>query len=67
MSELRQCAKNATHTAVHSKSVVQPYLGVRKPGLCGTGSGFESGALDVSHKAYTEIRNNVGRVALGIL
>lgn len=42
-----------------SKTLVQAYLGIKKPGLCGTGHGFNQGKLDVMHPAYQGIRDTI--------
>jgi hypothetical protein len=39
-----------------SKSLVQAYIGLVKPGLCGTGRAFTTGALDITHNAYDVIK-----------
>jgi hypothetical protein len=46
----------------NAKSLVQAFLGLSKPGLCGTGRGFEKGILNVMDDAYLGIRTTLGTV-----
>lgn len=63
-TELRSCIhdfQNAVEAklecSLHPKSIVQSYMGIRSPGICGTGHGFNNLILDVNHEAYVELRN----------
>jgi hypothetical protein len=49
---------------LHPKSIVQAYIGVRSPGTCGTGHGFNKELLDVNHAAYDELRRVMGQLCL---
>jgi hypothetical protein len=48
--------QEATNNKIHSKTLVQAFLGIRKPGLCGTHHGFNKSQLDVMHDAYRDVR-----------
>lgn len=52
----------ATRQAVHSKTITQAFIGIRTPGVCGTGHGFNNGQLDVMHPAYEAIRSAIAGV-----
>jgi hypothetical protein len=47
-----------------SKAIVQSYISIRSPGICGVGRAFEAGVLQVAHSAYDQIRNFVQRLIL---
>jgi hypothetical protein len=59
---LKTCVEGINGNAQNVKSLVQAYLGIKRPGLCGTGRGFESGALDVMHAAYAPIRDTLSKI-----
>ncbi|MEO1785209.1 DUF3226 domain-containing protein [Thermodesulfobium sp. 4217-1] len=50
-----ECLRESSEYNNINKSIVQAYLGCKKPGLCGTGRGFESGILDVNSSVYSKI------------
>lgn len=52
----RHCISQMSDGSAHVKTLVQAYIGILSPALCGTGRGFDSGNLDVMHDAYQEIR-----------
>jgi hypothetical protein len=63
-SDLHSCIQNfkiAVETqlecSLNPKSIVQSYMGIRSPGTCGTGHGFNKLVLNVDHEAYSELRN----------
>ncbi len=53
--EISQISEVHQEFSIHPKSLVQAYLGFRKPGLCGTGRGFEAQIFDASGSAYSGI------------
>lgn len=54
-----QCVESTTGESISPKSLVQVYISTYKPRLCGTGRGFESGVLKVTHDAYADIKNTL--------
>ena len=52
MSEYLKCLNERHHISLDEKAIVQIYISSKKPGLCGTGRGFEAGILDIEHKVY---------------
>lgn len=63
-SNLHSCFQSFQHSvetklgsSLHPKSIVQSYIGIRSPGTCGTGHGFNQEVLNVNHSAYSELRN----------
>lgn len=58
----QRCVAGTSASPVSPKALVQAYIGTLKPGLCGTGRGFESGVLNVMHTAYDNVRATIERV-----
>ena len=52
---LRVCIESICGEVISDKALTQIYISLKKPGLCGTGRGFESGILDVAHRAYEQV------------
>lgn len=59
---LSKCVNEIDAQIVHAKTLVQAYLGIVKPGRCGTGHGFNSGDLDVMNDSYKSIRESFERL-----
>lgn len=55
--EVARISQAHSEFSINPKSLVQSYLGFRKPGLCGTGRGFESQIFDASSEAYRGIHS----------
>lgn len=60
VNNFRTCAAGVLGAPVGAKALVQAFLGIRKPGLCGTGRGFENKILNVMHAAYNDVRTTLG-------
>lgn len=57
IQSLKSMVETKLGVSLHSKSLVQSYMGIRSPGLCGTGHGFNKSVLNVMHPAYAGVRN----------
>jgi len=60
IDNLGNCASGVLGSPVSAKALVQAFLGISKPGLCGTGRGFEKKILKVMDGAYNNIRTTLG-------
>lgn len=63
---VHNCVKQINDQPAAVKTLVQAYLGILDPTLCGTGRGFDSGRLDVMHNAYLEVRNTFEALINGV-
>lgn len=63
LADLKRCVIAITNEALDAKAIVQTYISLRRPNLCGCGRAFESAVLDVTDAAYDEAR----KMMLGLL
>jgi hypothetical protein len=61
LSDLEGCIKRNSGQ-LDAKGLVQSYISVRNGSLCGLGRAFEAGVLDVSHDAYKDARQFIGKM-----
>ena len=55
VSGFKNCVEDVP-CEINDKGVVQTYISARAGGLCGVGSAFQKGVLDINHDAYRHAR-----------
>jgi hypothetical protein len=64
LQKFDDCVQQKTGMAITQKACVQAFLGIQQKGLAGTGHGFMAKKLDVTHDAYTAVRDTLGKLFL---
>jgi len=52
---LKVCIESMYGEGISDKVLTQIYISLKKPGLCGTYRGFESGIFNADHPAYEQV------------